>query len=141
MEESHHSGASLSMNEASDVEKHWRETLRTALERCFRIIRDHRALHGGLTALHAFPPSVTLPEGHKAKVRQFFLHWARPQRLATVVLPTAVLISNLRPAAHHPWSSRTILIYFAENTLWHCLFGLLFWDELFETGQLHSGFD
>lgn len=32
-------------------------------------------------------------------------------------------------------------IFHAENTLWHCLFGLLFWDELFESGQLHSGFD
>src|SRR3984885_14876788 len=32
-------------------------------------------------------------------------------------------------------------VYHTENTLWHCLFGLLFWDELFETGQLHSGFD
>jgi hypothetical protein len=73
MEDSHHSGIVLSMNEASDVEKHWREKLRPALERCFRMIRDHRALHGGLAALHAFPPSVTLPEGHKAKVRQFKL--------------------------------------------------------------------
>jgi hypothetical protein len=73
MEEAHHSGNVFSMNEASDVEKHWRKTLRPALERCFRIIRDHRALHGGLTALHAFPPSVMLPEGHKAKIRQFKL--------------------------------------------------------------------
>ncbi len=32
-------------------------------------------------------------------------------------------------------------IHFAENTLWLSLFGLLFWDELFESGQLHSGFD
>jgi DNA polymerase III subunit epsilon len=32
-------------------------------------------------------------------------------------------------------------VFYAENTLWRCLFGLLFWDELFETGQLHSGFD
>jgi DNA polymerase-3 subunit epsilon len=32
-------------------------------------------------------------------------------------------------------------VYFAENTLWRCLFGLLFWEELFETGQLHSSFD
>ncbi|MGJ5181494.1 exonuclease domain-containing protein [Bradyrhizobium oligotrophicum] len=32
-------------------------------------------------------------------------------------------------------------VYFAENTLWLTLFGLLFWDELFESGQLHSGFD
>jgi hypothetical protein len=73
MEESHHSGTVLSMTEASDVEKPWRVTLRPALERGFRIIRDHRALHGGLTALHAFPPSVTLPEGHKMKVREFTL--------------------------------------------------------------------
>ena len=32
-------------------------------------------------------------------------------------------------------------VYYAENLLWHNLFGLLFWDELFESGQLHSGFD
>lgn len=32
-------------------------------------------------------------------------------------------------------------VFFAENILWHTLFGLLFWDELFESGQLHSGFD
>ncbi len=32
-------------------------------------------------------------------------------------------------------------VYHAENLLWHTLFGLLFWEELFESGQLHSGFD
>jgi DNA polymerase-3 subunit epsilon len=32
-------------------------------------------------------------------------------------------------------------VFFAENTLWLTLFGLLFWDELFESGQLGSGFD
>jgi DNA polymerase-3 subunit epsilon len=32
-------------------------------------------------------------------------------------------------------------VFFAENMLWHALFGLLFWDELFESGHLHSGFD
>lgn len=32
-------------------------------------------------------------------------------------------------------------VYRAENSLWHTLFGLLFWDELFEAGQLSSGFD
>lgn len=32
-------------------------------------------------------------------------------------------------------------VFFTENTLWQSLFGLLFWDELFESGQLHSGFD
>ena len=73
MEEAHHSGVIFSMNDASDVEMYWRKTLRPALERGFRIIRDHRALHGGLTALHAFPPTVTLPEGHKSKVREFKL--------------------------------------------------------------------
>ncbi|MGJ4892612.1 exonuclease domain-containing protein [Bradyrhizobium sp. HKCCYLRH3099] len=32
-------------------------------------------------------------------------------------------------------------VYVTENSLWLALFGLLFWDELFESGQLHSGFD
>lgn len=32
-------------------------------------------------------------------------------------------------------------VYFAENLLWHNLFGLLFFEELFASGQLHSGFD
>jgi DNA polymerase III subunit epsilon len=32
-------------------------------------------------------------------------------------------------------------VFFAENVLWRTLFGLLFWDELFESGQLHSSFD
>lgn len=32
-------------------------------------------------------------------------------------------------------------VFFAENVLWHTLFGLLFWDELFETTRLASGFD
>lgn len=32
-------------------------------------------------------------------------------------------------------------VYFAENILWHNLFGLLFFEELFCSGQLHSGFD
>jgi len=32
-------------------------------------------------------------------------------------------------------------VYHTENLLWHNLFGLLFWEELFDSGQLHSGFD
>jgi len=32
-------------------------------------------------------------------------------------------------------------VFFAENILWHSLFGLLFWDELFESDLLHSSFD
>jgi len=31
--------------------------------------------------------------------------------------------------------------FLAENTLWHSLFGLLFWYELFESKLLHSSFD
>ena len=71
MEQSHHSGLTLTMTEASDVEVHWRKKLRPALERGFRIIRDHRSLHGGLVDLHAFAPSIVLPNGYKAKVREF----------------------------------------------------------------------
>lgn len=32
-------------------------------------------------------------------------------------------------------------VFFAENTLWQCLFGILFWTEPFESDQLHSDFD
>ncbi|QOZ51543.1 exonuclease domain-containing protein [Bradyrhizobium sp. CCBAU 53338] len=32
-------------------------------------------------------------------------------------------------------------VFHTENVLWHTLFGLLFWDELFERSQLPSGFD
>lgn len=65
----HASGAHLGMTEAVDVEKYWRKKLRPVLERAFRIARDHRALHGGLTALHAMPPTAVLPDGYKAIVR------------------------------------------------------------------------
>ncbi len=69
IETAHHSSASqMGMSEAADVEEHWRRNLHPALERAFRIARDHRALHGGLTALHAMEPSVVLPDGHKSAV-------------------------------------------------------------------------
>jgi DNA polymerase-3 subunit epsilon len=32
-------------------------------------------------------------------------------------------------------------VFFTENVLWHSLFGLLFWDELFESTRMPSGFD
>lgn len=70
IEMAHHaSGAHLGMTEAIDVEKYWKKPLRQTLEAAFRIVREHRALHGGLTALHAFPPSVALPEGYKPFIR------------------------------------------------------------------------
>lgn len=70
MEIAHHAtGAHLGIAEAVDVEQHWRKNLRPALERGFRVAREHRLLHGGLKALHAAPPTVALPEGYQAKVR------------------------------------------------------------------------
>ena len=69
IEKAHHSDVlHLGMQEAIDVRAHWVKPLRPALERCFRIVREHRALHGGLTALHAMPPTVLLPDGRKAAV-------------------------------------------------------------------------
>lgn len=74
MEIAHHaSGLHLGMSEAVDVEKHWRQKLRPALERGFRLTRTHHFLHGGLKALHAALPSVALPEGYQAKVRDISL--------------------------------------------------------------------
>lgn len=32
-------------------------------------------------------------------------------------------------------------VFFAENVLWQTLFGLIFWDELFESARMPSGFD
>lgn len=69
IEKAHHSdGAHMGMAEATDVQVYWTKPLRPALEKAFRIVREHRALHGGLTALHALPPTVSLPEGRKAAV-------------------------------------------------------------------------
>jgi hypothetical protein len=73
IEEAHHTTILLGMNEAVDVEKHWRERLEPALMRAYRTMRDHWSLHGSMTALHALPPSVELPEGYKAKLREYKL--------------------------------------------------------------------
>jgi SOS-response transcriptional repressor LexA len=71
IESSHHaSGLNLGMAEATDVEAHWRTKLRPTLDTCFRLARDYLILHGGLTALRAPAPVITLPEGYKAKVAQ-----------------------------------------------------------------------
>jgi energy-coupling factor transporter ATP-binding protein EcfA2 len=69
IEKAHHSdGAHMGMGEATDVQAYWTKQLQPSLEKAFRMVREHRALHGGLTALHALPPTVSLPEGHKAAV-------------------------------------------------------------------------
>jgi hypothetical protein len=71
IESAHHaSGLNLGMAEATDVEAYWRKKLQPALDTCFRIARDYLILHGGLTALRAPAPVITLPEGHKAKVAE-----------------------------------------------------------------------
>jgi hypothetical protein len=64
----HASGLSLGMAEATDVELYWRKKLQPALDICFRIARDYLILHGGLSALHAPAPVITLPEGHNVEV-------------------------------------------------------------------------
>ncbi len=70
MEMAHHaSGTHLGMAEAIDVEKHWREKLRPALENGFRLAREHHLLHGGLKALHEGSVTVALPEGYSATVK------------------------------------------------------------------------
>jgi AAA domain len=66
----HASGAHLGMAEAIDVETYWRKTLKLQLDSCIRLARDYFIMHGGLTALRLPPSSITLPEGHKAKVAQ-----------------------------------------------------------------------
>ncbi len=89
MEIAHHAtGSNLGMAEAVDVEQHWRKILQPALERGFRVARDHRLLHGGLKALHAGPAIVALPEGYSAKVRNIPLQ----------VLGRAAALSNGRIA-------------------------------------------
>jgi len=71
IETAHHASAiNLGMAEATDVEEHWRTKLQPALDTCFRLARDYLILHGGLSALRAPAPVITLPEGHKAKVAQ-----------------------------------------------------------------------
>lgn len=70
MEMSHHAPrVNLGMAEAIDVEQHWRKNIATALDRAFRMARDHQLLHGGLKALHAPLPTGTLPDGYSATVR------------------------------------------------------------------------
>ena len=74
MEISHHAGRiHLGMAEAIDVEAHWRKKLKPALNSAFEVSRAHQLLHGGLNALHAAPPTSSLPEGYTDKVRSLRL--------------------------------------------------------------------
>jgi SOS-response transcriptional repressor LexA len=71
IESAHHaSGVHLGMAEAIDVELYWRKSLNPALDRCFRVSREYLLIHGGLKALHAPEPGISLPEGYESKVAQ-----------------------------------------------------------------------
>jgi hypothetical protein len=71
LEESHHTTQNLlGMAHAIDVEVYWRKRLEPCLEKAFRSIREYRLLHGESKALHADPSVVSMPEGHRAVVRQ-----------------------------------------------------------------------
>ncbi len=70
IEGSHHTtGRNYGMGEAISVEEFWRTALKPALDRACRTAREHRFVHGGLSALHGPPPVVSLPEGYQEKVR------------------------------------------------------------------------
>jgi len=89
MEMSHHASAShLGMAEATDVEQYWRKSLAPGLDSAFRLAREYHHLHGGLRALRAPAPIITLPEGYQSKVRTIPLK----------VLGRAAAMSNGRAA-------------------------------------------
>ena len=70
IEGSHHTtGRNYGMGEATSVEAFWRKEFKPALDRACRTAREHRLVHGGLSALHGPPPVVALPEGYQEKVR------------------------------------------------------------------------
>jgi len=74
MEMAHHvDGKNLGMAEAANVQKHWRKELEPAVNRAFDVSRSHQLLHGGLNALHAVSPTISLPEGYTDKVRSLRL--------------------------------------------------------------------
>lgn len=74
IEGSHHTtGRNYGMGEAASVEEFWRKELKPALERACRTAREHRLVHGGLSALYGGPPSVVLPEGYQQRVRSIQL--------------------------------------------------------------------
>ena len=70
IEGSHHTtDRNYGMGEATSVEEFWRKELKPPLDRACRTAREHRLVHGGLSALHGPPPLVALPEGYQEKVR------------------------------------------------------------------------
>jgi hypothetical protein len=89
LEGSHHTtGHQFGLQEGSIAEVFVRKNLYPALQRAYRSGREHRLLHGGMSALHAPPPSATLPEGYKTKVRSIPL----------TILGRAAALTNSRAA-------------------------------------------
>ena len=71
IEKSNHTmGRFYGMGEARSVEKFWQNVLKPALDRACRTAREHRLLHGGLSALQGSPPVVNLPDGYQDIVRK-----------------------------------------------------------------------
>ncbi len=95
----HTTGASFGMGEAGIVHDHWRK-LGPVLDRAFRTAREHRLLHGGLTALFAEKTSAVLPEGHKTAVASIPLS----------ILGRAAALTDGRIADGH-----VDMTHFAEN--------------------------
>jgi hypothetical protein len=68
LEGSHHTtGRKFGMQEAIAVHKLWKK-LGPAMEGAYRVIRDHRKLHGGMDLLFATPASAEMPDGHQNTV-------------------------------------------------------------------------
>jgi hypothetical protein len=88
LEGSHHStGQSYGMIEAAAVNKHWSK-LRQGVERAFRIIRDHRILHGDMDALFLLPSTIDYPDGYQSEV----------QKIPLSILGRAAALTNGRVA-------------------------------------------
>jgi len=95
----HTTGANYGMGEASKVHEHWKK-LGPVLDRAFRTAREHRLLHGGMTALFAEKASAVLPEGHKTAVASIPL----------TILGRAAALTDGRIADGH-----VDVTHFAEN--------------------------
>ncbi|MGH7079591.1 MAG: AAA family ATPase [Acetobacteraceae bacterium] len=88
MQQSAHPDAHLlGIAEAVDVERHYRTKLWPELERCFRTVRDYRALYGETVPFRAAPSTVGFPDGYREAVRE--------ARLSLV--GRAAALSNGRP--------------------------------------------
>ena len=66
----HTTRRSYGLSEATKVERFWSKTLKPALERAFRTVREHRLVHRGLSALYGGPAVATLPVSDSGQVRE-----------------------------------------------------------------------